>query len=446
MLITKNKGSSLGVITRIFLVILFFPLPRVGAWPEVAPRTLNFEEASHLALSANPDLLTLRYQEEAQRYRSRQALAPNNPVFNVAKNDVPGFGLNASGASTVYSLNYTLGFPGKSFSQSSASFSLAESLREQALAKEIDILVALSNVYILLTADEILFNFLNEEELKAEQIVNLLDKKYSAAQAAQADLLNARVVVANLKHDILDNRNDHDQLITQFRNLIKKPNSDDYLPLIPESIAIPKLKKTFPELTELMLKNRHQLRSAKKQVDASSSALTNATLTALPDFQLTASMNVYNVPTAAPNNGLTRDYSFGAGIAVPIFFPFNELSGIQAASRDKFAAESQEESQRLQALADLRTAFTTYNSAQKAVDNFENLVIPASKASYELTRTAYSLANKADFFVLNDARKNWVQAQKDLLAKQVLAAQSFNQIVQQVGCNIVNGDGPHACH
>ncbi len=430
----------------IALLLLFIaPSPVRAAEPQRLPLVLSFTEASKLALGLNPELVALRYQEEAQRYRARQALAPNNPVLGLSKNDLPGLSLTSEGASTVYTLSFTLGFPGKALSMSAASRHQAEALRQQASAKEIDILVALSNNYVGLAANQKLSDFLAEEFRKSQQLVKLLEKKYSAAQAAQTDLLNARVVVANLSHEILDNQNDLQQQLTLFRNLIKKPGTADFLPLIPEQIVIPRLKKSLPELTQLMLTNRHQLKAAQSQLAATQSALSTASLSPLPDLQLTGGLNLYHVSTAGPVPGIERDYSLGIAVAVPIFFPFNELSGIQAAARDRDAAEATAEAQRLQSQADLQTAYINFQSAQKALENFVGLVLPATKASYDLTLTTYSLG-KADYFILNEARKSWTQAQKDMLSKQVAAAQYFNQIVQQVGCDSNSGEGPDACH
>ena len=157
-------------------------------------------------------------------------------------------------------------------------------------------------------------------------------------------------------------------------------------------------------------------------------------------------MNVYNIPSAQPVSGISRDYSVGIGVAIPIFLPFNELSSIQAAARDRDSAEATEEAQRLQALADLQTAHTAFQSALRTIENYTTIVLPAAKASYDLTLTTYSLG-KADYFILNEARKNWVQAQKDLLAKKVSAAQLLNQITQEIGCDITNPEGsPNVCH
>lgn len=417
-------------------------LHRADAAPNA--KRLTYSEAARYALSENPDLVGLRNQEESQRYHARQALAPNNPVVSVFRQDIPGLSPATTPGATQYQVAFTLGFPGKALSQSANSRHQAESLREQAAAKEIDILSALSNNYVALTANLKLEGLLNEEIRKAESLVKLLEKKYSAAQAAQADLLNARVVVAGLQHDLLENDNGYEAQLTQFRNLIKKPGATDYLPLVPDRILVPKLDYTLEQLTQLMLHNRHQLKSARRLVQASEAALTNATLQPFPDLQLTGGLNIYNTPSAEALPGVARTYMLGVGIAIPVFFPFNELSGIQAASRDRDASEEAEESARLQALADLQTAYTGFLSAQRSIDNSVKLVLPAAKASYDLTLTMYSLG-KADYFVLNGARATWIQAEQDMIGRLVSSAQLYNQIVQQVGCDVTSKEGPNVC-
>ena len=58
---------------------------------EVSVRHLTYEEAAIMALRDNPDLLAIRETEEGFKLRSKQALAPNNPIFSYTKADVPGF-------------------------------------------------------------------------------------------------------------------------------------------------------------------------------------------------------------------------------------------------------------------------------------------------------------------------------------------------------------------
>jgi cobalt-zinc-cadmium efflux system outer membrane protein len=423
----------------VFIAIL---LSSVVAKAEVI--SITFEDAARLTLRGNPDLVGLRMQEESLKYRSRQALSPNNPVLSLNKNDIPGLAPFSQGASTVYGVAMTLGFPGKALAQSAQQEHLADSAREQALAKEIELLVSLSNVYIQLTANAKLRKILEEEYQKIQDVVRLIEKKYSLAQVSQVDLLNSRVAMQTLAHQIIVAEDDKKILLTLFRNIIRRPGESNLLPVVPDAIDVPELKFSFDELSVILLKNRHILKSAEFQKQAAGSALALASLAPFPDFQLSGAMNIYHLPAAQPIPDVSRDYSFGVGVAVPIFFPINELSGIHAANRDRDAAERQLESQRFSALADLESAVIKFETNERQKRDLVQLVLPAAKASYELTLKSYSLG-RADYLRLNDARQNWINSQKDYLDKLSNGAQLYNHITQQVGCDLARREGPHAC-
>ena len=406
-------------------------------------RLLTFDEAVRIALNENSDIRGIRYQEEAFSYRASQALAPNNPFFTLSKNDLPGVSFT-KGASTIYSLSYTLGFPGKALSQSASLRHQGEASREQALGKEIDIITALSTTYVSLGANEQLRKILEDETRKSKDLLSIVQRKYASAQVAQVDLLNAQVVLAKSEHDLLVCVNNQRLLITQFLSLVNRPGAKDIAPKIPDDTSIPKLDRSLDELAEIMHRNRPALLALGKQVESAQSLSTGANLSALPDIQFTGAMNVYHVATAEPVPGNDRDYSLGIGVAIPLFFPFNELNTAKAARRDQLIAEAQVDSSRISALADLETLYTKFESVTAEADILQNLVIPGSKASYDLTLKTYTLG-RVDYLRLNDSRQNWIQAEKDLLQKKIDAADSYNKIVQQVGCDFPMERGFHVC-
>ena len=406
---------------------------------------LSYEEAAVMALRDNPDLLAIRYTEEGFKLRSKQALAPNNPVFSYTNADVVGFSLSQQPAQEIYQVNFTLGFPGKALSQSATIRHQAESTREQALGKEIDLLVALSNNYISFSVNRTFRQILVDEQKKDAELLKLLEKKYAASQAAKVDLLNAKVVSETIAQSILSNQNDYDILVTQFLQLIRRPGDKELLPIIPEKIIIPPVKDSFESLSATMSRNRHAIVAAEKAVDGSQSSLNNAILQPFPDLQLTAAVNNW-LPAGAPNGPtVLRDYTIGFAVSVPLFFPFNELVGIHAAQTDLGNAEAQLDSARIQAVADLQTTYTSLIAADRELSGLEKLVLPAARESYSLTALTYSLG-KADYFMLNQSRNTWLDSERQMLTKKQQVANLYNQLVDQVGCDITRTEGPHACH
>lgn len=432
--------------SRIAAILLACCAANAPAPFAVAMTRLSYEDAARVALGSNPDLGALREQEEALKFRSRQAIAPGNPFFYVNKYDLPGPAPLSQGASTQYGLQFTLGFPGKALAVSAQQARSAESVREQSLAKEVELLISLSNIYAALTTNKNLNAILDDEKHKAHDVVRLLERKYTLAQASQVDLLNARVVEVGLEQQQLTAEGDARTLVTQFLAVIKRPERAGQLePLIPADVVVPTLSFTVEELDVLLKRNRHPLKAASLQREAAEKALLVASLSPLPDFQLKGEMNIYHIPSAEPVPGMSRDYNVGIGISVPIFFPLNELTGIHAAMRDRDAAEDVEQSHLVSSLSDLHSAVTKLESTRRQRENMAAVVLPAAKASYDLALKSYSLG-RADYLSLNLNRTNFIQAQKDHLNLKLAEAQLYNQVTQLVGCDFSRREGPHACH
>jgi outer membrane protein TolC len=80
----------------------------------------------------------------------------------------------------------------------------------------------------------------------------------------------------------------------------------------------------------------------------------------------------------------------------------------------------------------------------KDLDTSEKLVVPAAKESFDLTLLTYGLG-KADYFIVNQSRQAWHEASKDMLTKRQNAAQLYNQLITQMGCDIAKTEGPNVC-
>lgn len=167
---------------------------------------LSYTEAAKLVLEKNPDILSIREQEASFKFKSIQAISPNEPQFSITKTDVPNPSIFSQGGATVYGIQWTLGFPGKAIYNSRQLEQQAMSQKETALQKELELLTSLSNIYVELSVNDNLIKSLNKELVRANQTVIITEKRYSAAQAAQTDILNAKFYKASVEHDIMIDR------------------------------------------------------------------------------------------------------------------------------------------------------------------------------------------------------------------------------------------------
>ena len=112
--------------------------------------------------------------------------------------------------------------------------------------------------------------------------------------------------------------------------------------------------------------------------------------------------------------------------------------------RDRDVARAQEDSARLQAISDLKSAYSHSQAVAREISNLNDLVVPTAKSAYDLMLVTFSMG-KTDYFRLNEARTTYIESQKTLLTKKSDAEQNFQQLVQQVGCDFSKAEGPYAC-
>ena len=435
-----NRINSKKVMIAILISVVIIPINSFA----VASRVLSFEEAAEIALRDNADILQIRSTEESAKYKESQALSPNSPIFSFSNNNAATPFRLTQGASKTYSLQWTLGFPGKSIFQSKQYGQTALSAREQGFEKEVSILVGLSNLYISISANNQLIKILDQEAHRTNEVLKIIERKYAMGQASQVDLLSSKSAVAKLNHDLLNATEMSKVLQAQFLTILRKPDAN-YEATPDVNIEVPEIILNQEQLIQSMLNNRHLIKSAEYQIGSADASSTYAAMQWLPDIQLTAAMQLYNLPSSQPNPDLSRDYSFGFQIIIPIFYPLNERNIYRSAHADRATAESQSDSTRLQAISDLKSNFTLYQAGYRQLKDMQDFLLPATKASYDLTLKSYALG-KSDYLRLSDARNNWISTQRDELSKRSELAQLFNTITLNVGCDFRNKEGPHACH
>jgi len=134
------NGSKLFSLTGFVLALFSFP-----AWP------LSLKQAVDAALEKSPDIRVLENQHDSARARARQALAPAEPSFQAASQDMTApFKLSAP-TSTVYQITQTFGFPGRALLNRSALSFQADAIASQGKAMRLQIAANVKQTYYQLS-------------------------------------------------------------------------------------------------------------------------------------------------------------------------------------------------------------------------------------------------------------------------------------------------------
>jgi multidrug efflux system outer membrane protein len=407
-------------------------------------RTLSFDEALSIALNENPELLSLQNQSESLKAQAAQALSPSNPIFFVNRTDSQyPQPFNKSGITSM-GASIALGFPGKAILQRRSIRYHSEGVSQQARAKEIALITDLSDIYAALAINAKLHGVLSEERRRVKTLLPVAQEQFKVGKGSETDVLNLKVVDGNLAVELVNLDSERNTLLARFRQVINHPNEMDFEPLIPKSVALPAIDQTPDRLVAVLEVNRPGLKAVAAQRKSAEASLKRAKMSPLPDFILSGQVNNAHSPAVTNLPGYQRTYSFGGGISIPIFYPANEHYGIKAAKRDLDVARHQERNEYLVAVSDLHVAFSNLQTAKAQVRNYSHLVVPAARANYDLVTTNYSVG-KMSYVQLNDARDDWLKAQRGYLTTLLSGVKLFNMIVREMGCDPSGTAGYYAC-
>lgn len=426
-------------ITRLMIVSL--ALMSAGA---VHARSLSFDEALAIALNENPELLSLQNQSESLKAQASQALSPNNPMFFVNRTDSQYPQPFSKSGITSVGMSIALGFPGKAVLQRRSIRYQSESTAQQARAKEIELITNLSDIYVALAINAKLHGVLAEERRRIKTLLPVAQEQFKVGKGSETDVLNLKVVDGNLAVELVNLDAERNTLLARFHQVINRPNDTDIEPLVPKTVNIPAINQSTDRLVAILEVNRPGLKAVAAQRKSAEESLKRAKMSPLPDFVLSGQVNNAHSPAMTNLPGYQRTYTFGGGITIPIFYPANEHYGIKAAKRDLDVAKNQERNEYLVAVSDLHVAFSNLQTARAQVRNYSHLVVPAARANYDLVMTNYTVG-KMGYVQLNDARDDWLQAQRGYLTTLLSGVKLFNMIVREMGCDPSGSAGYYAC-
>jgi outer membrane protein TolC len=400
-------------------------------------------DAISLALKQSPGLKILESQADSLGLSSIQVLVPASPSLFYSRSNAPGF-FSGSPASFSWGINWAFNFPGKTLFDSKQLGLQADAASQTLRAKAIEIESHVRFVYQGLRLKEDILRILSAERHRTRELVRLVENKYKSAKAVQADLLNAQANLGTLEGDILDAENDRNTLLLDFRSTLSVPQNNEIYPLLDGRGEMVTLPEEYTELVKIAEKNQPALKASQQNIHAAEVGQTGASLEFLPDFQLSL-FTTQNVRYEARNNSsLAQDYSMIISATVPIFFFVEQRKRTQIAARDLGIAENSALALKLTVISDLRSLFQSYTVSRKKFVNYQTSILPAFKSSYELSLKDYA-AGKIDYVRLQENRRSWVNATKEVFDTEFNLYQVLGDIRARLGCILGASDTRYGC-
>jgi len=397
---------------------------------------LSLAKAIELAKQASPDILNLSAQAASARAKAAQTWAPTEPTLGVTYQDMntPYHGFVGDQGSRVYTFTQPVLFPGKSIVNHSVLSNQAKSIQSQMNAMELTVSMNVKAAYFQLAQARENLNLNKETHDFYERIYAIAKRRYESGAITQVDLLNADAALHSNDNDLADLRSAEHIARSQLNILLGNPPTTNFEV---ESLKMQKRKiPDYETLEKQMIENRHELKAAQYQFEASQSSYRLAKMSLLPDFQFSFGTTYYDVlgtsPLSTSNPDANHTYFAGVQITIPIWFMFDQRQTIISASHDRLAAEANVRSILNQSKVALDTANDVFHTTETKIVNFEEHVLPLIEQALNLAIINYG-AGKIDFQTLSDTAANRRNTRQTYLTTIMNYLTAYSNIGQLIG-------------
>jgi len=422
---TKIGGAWMLVVAAIAFV---------ASPARAAESPLSEQQLVEIAIEANPQVKTARYNWDAALHSIKQTVAPNDPIFAYSNTDSVS---NPVGRPALHSFGLTesFQFPGKAFHQRDQAIDAAEIAHLMLAATVRDVRAATETGYFQLVLDQALTDVNAENVQNLDEVVKVTETAYSTSAVPQTDVISAEFNLAaarQLQHQYLTAvANDETALNLQLYRPVGSPLSVD------RTLKLEALNYPLDALIDRAYAARQEILEAALAQRSADTALLLAKMEYLPDFTASIGNDQYTLSSAAPQPNKFNYWFSSIGFNVPIFFWLHQNEDVARAKASLAAARSNQDLIRIQTAAAVATLFRSAQYAYETAILYRDSLIPLARQDLRVALTAYQ-SGKIDFVTLSSAvqrafaaRVSYLQAANQFLAGEVSLEQAIGAPLHQ---------------
>ena len=406
----------------------------VASPARAAESPLSEQQLVEIAIEANPQVKTARYNWDAALHSIKQTVAPNDPIFAYSNTDSVS---NPVGRPALHSFGLTesFQFPGKAFHQRDQAIDAAEIAHLMLAATVRDVRAATETGYFQLVLDQALTDVNAENVQNLDEVVKVTETAYSTSAVPQTDVISAEFNLAaarQLQHQYLTAvANDETALNLQLYRPVGSPLSVD------RTLKLEALNYPLDALIDRAYAARQEILEAALAQRSADTALLLAKMEYLPDFTASIGNDQYTLSSAAPQPNKFNYWFSSIGFNVPIFFWLHQNEDVARAKASLAAARSNQDLIRIQTAAAVATLFRSAQYAYETAILYRDSLIPLARQDLRVALTAYQ-SGKIDFVTLSSAvqrafaaRVSYLQAANQFLAGEVSLEQAIGAPLHQ---------------
>ena len=430
---TRSTGRWGGCLAFGFALAFGSPTPEAAEAPATSPPQLMSLVAE--AIANNPDVAMARSEFDAARERISTAGALDDPMLELGVVNAPLDPLSLRRdemTMKMLGLGQRLPFPGKRGLRRAVASADAESvglgLQETINRIGRDVRVAYEELAFNAEAQRIVVRTRGA----LEQLAEIARSRYEVGNAAQNDVLDARIELERLSAESLQLTSENDVLQGEMRRLLGRSGSTTRI-----NAAAPQLAAQpgpVADSASPAIENRPQLLALQSLVERSSNSIDLAQREYYPDFDLKLQ---YGQRERAPD-GMARDDMVSLTVAfnLPIWRQSRLEPQVAEARAMRRQAEERLLAEHLETQAALETQLALVRQWRTTAELYEGTLLPQVRAAVTSALAAYRVG-RVDFLTLRQAQLREFEVTTDLAE----AIANHNKAIAEIDL-LVGRSGP----
>ncbi len=242
-----------------------------------------------------------------------------------------------------------------------------------------------------------------------QELVRVTEARLKEGDVAPLDVNLVSVEIARLKTQAIRAQADLESEIINLKTLVGAEQNET-LRIAPQSDKPPRFEMSLSAITEIALRERQDLQSARIGEQLGTAKIKLAQSQATPNLAVGVNYKntrqIFDLPESLGVNSTKQkdnEISFGVSIDLPFF---NRNQGeIASATAEKIQAQRQREFLEATIKRDVALVYRRYKSSAETLVIYATQILPRAEENLNSVRSAYNLGEFSVFDVVNEQRR-----------------------------------------
>lgn len=377
----------------------------------------------------NPEIIALQNMFEASKETIEPAGALEDPMLSLGIDNFPLIDMSFRSESMTQksiSISQKFFYPGKRKLKKEATAYLSESIEQQYLEKQREIIMDIKTTYYELSyLEEAILTTKKNKDLLSH-LIKITQIKYEIGKSTQLDILRTQIELSKLNEELITFEQKRDQLKSKLLNLIYSPYNTELGNA--KRLEMPEIPLDFAQLCDESFRNRPLLIETMRQIDSNKKMYAFAQKDTKPDFTLSGSYG-------QRDDGFADVFSVNVAFNLPIYKKHKQNKRISELEYTISSLEAKLEAQKNDIGFNIKSSLIDLDKEKRTINLLNTTIIPQTNHVLDSALANYELG-KADFLSLIDAQLMFYKYELEYYRSIANYYQTLASLEREVGVSL----------